>query len=284
MCVRYLRHTLESGGREGQIIDSKAPAASATLAILRLMSRFQRPIGARLIVDELGLPRSTVYQLLKILVDEGFLVRLDGTHRYALGIASFEIGAAFSYHQPLTRQGRQVLNEIVRHTGYSAHTCVLHGRDVLYIDEVRDPSQPPLVTEVGVRLPSHLTASGRSILAELPRSQVRALYPDRNAFTTRHGTGPAGPAALARTLDRVRKLGFGFVDDDVTPGMSSVASIVRDPYGHPIASIALTFATSEVDRAEDASEEAGLDRRRRLASLTAQGALELEERLYGRRR
>ena len=50
---------------------------------------------------------------------------------------------------------------------------------MLYVIEERAPGRPPLVTEVGVRLPAHLTASGRAILAALPTAQVRALYPDR---------------------------------------------------------------------------------------------------------
>ena len=41
--------------------------------------------------------------------------------------------------------------------------AVLHGRDVLYVVEERAPGRPPLVTDVGVRLPAHLTASGRAI-------------------------------------------------------------------------------------------------------------------------
>lgn len=263
--------------------DSKAPAATATLAILRELSRIQRPVSAGALIAELGLPRSTVYQLLKILVDEGFIVRLDGTHRYALGIAAFELGAAFSYHQPLTRLGRPLLAQLVEQTGYSAHLCVLHGRDVLYIVEARHPSQAPLITDVGVRIPSHLTASGRAILAALPPNQVRALYPDRDAFTTRHGTGPIGPSALARVLQTVRARGYGYVDDDVTPGMSSVASVVRDPQGHPIASVALTFATTEADRPDDSSPEAGLRRRAQLAGFAAERAHDLEERVHGHR-
>ena len=54
--------------------------------------------------------------------------------------------------------------------GQSAHLAVLHGRDVLYVLEERAPGRPPLVTDVGVRLPAHLTASGRAILAALPAS------------------------------------------------------------------------------------------------------------------
>ncbi|HEU4807284.1 MAG TPA: IclR family transcriptional regulator [Homoserinimonas sp.] len=263
--------------------DSKAPAATATLAILRFMSRKQRPVNAGMIIEELGLPRSTVYQLLQILVREGFLVRLEEHHRYALSLAAFEVGAAFSYQQPLARLGKYSLDRLVQKTRLSAHLCVLHGNDVLYVVEARDPSQAPLVTDVGVRLPSHLTASGRAILARLPPRQVRALYPDRASFNTRHGTGPNGPAALNRMLDRVRTLGFGFVDDDVTVGMSSVASVITDPGGHPIASIALTFATTEVDKPGDASPEVGLERRRRLARATGECAHDIQQRLLGKR-
>lgn len=263
--------------------DSKAPAATATLAILRFMSRKQRPVSAGMIIDELGLPRSTVYQLLQILVREGFLVRLEEHHRYALSLAAFEVGAAFSYQQPLARLGKYSLDRLVQKTGLSAHLCVLHGNDVLYVVEARDPSQAPLITDVGVRLPSHLTASGRAILARLPRSQVRALYPDRASFNTRHGTGPNGPAALHRTLERVRALGFGFVDDDVTVGMSSVASVIVDPGGHPIASIALTFATSQVDKPDDESPETGIERRRELARATEECAHDIQLRLLGKR-
>jgi DNA-binding IclR family transcriptional regulator len=236
-----------------------------------------------MIIQELGLPRSTVYQLLQILVREGFLVRLEEHHRYALSLAAFEVGAAFAYQQPLARLGKYPLDRLVQKTGLSAHLCVLHGNDVLYVVEARDPSQAPLVTDVGVRLPSHLTASGRAILAQLPKRQVRALYPDRASFITRNGTGPNGPAALGRMLDRVRALGFGFVDDDVTVGMSSVASVISDPAGHPIASIALTFATTEVDKPGDHSPVDGLERRRILARATEECAHEIQERLLGKR-
>ncbi|MEO5778730.1 MAG: IclR family transcriptional regulator C-terminal domain-containing protein, partial [Arthrobacter oryzae] len=60
---------------------------------------------------------------------------------------------------------------------------------------------------VGVRLPSHLTASGRAILAALPKSQVRALYPNTAAFTARHETEPPimKYSVLSSHLDRVRQ-------------------------------------------------------------------------------
>ena len=61
---------------------------------------------------------------------------------------------------------------------------------ILDVIEERVPGRPSLVTDVGVRLPATLTASGLALLAALPAPQVRALYPDASAFVQRHGTGP----------------------------------------------------------------------------------------------
>ena len=82
---------------------------------------------------------------------------------------------------------------------------VLQGSDVLYVIEERAPGRPPLVTDVGVRLPAHLTASGRAILAGLPPAQVRALYPGRAAIRDPHRSqGPASPTELRRLLVSTR--------------------------------------------------------------------------------
>jgi DNA-binding IclR family transcriptional regulator len=99
------------------------------------------------------------------------------------------------------------------------------------------------VTDVGVRLPAHLTASGRAILAALPPAQVLALYPDRSAFVDRHGKGSASLSALRTLLAETRQRGYAVEDGEVTPGFASVAAPVLDPNGHPVAGLAVTFPT-----------------------------------------
>ena len=86
---------------------------------------------------------------------------------------------------------------------------------------------------MGVRLPAHLTATGRAVLAALPAAQVRALYPDRESFTLRHGTGPATPSALRAVLTETRQRGHATEDGEVTPGFASVAAAVLDHTGLP---------------------------------------------------
>ncbi|HEY8621120.1 MAG TPA: IclR family transcriptional regulator [Dermatophilaceae bacterium] len=225
---------------------ANAPAASQALTVLRLLARHTEPVPASAIARDLGLPRSSVYHLLAVLRDQGFVVHLPEERRYGLGVAAFELGSAYTRQAPLQRMARQSLVRLVDVTQHSAHLAVLHGRDVLYVIEERAPGRPPLVTDVGVRLPSQLTASGLAMLASLPPQQVRALFPSRDAFVQRHGLGPTTLPGLRALLSRVRQDGFAVEDGTVTPEFASVAAPVLDHVGHPVAGIAVTYPAVEV--------------------------------------
>lgn len=220
---------------------SQVPAATRALRVLRFLATQADPVPLDRVMRACDLPRSTAYHLLNTMIDEGFVVHLAEEHRYGLGVAAFEVGSGFTRQEPLARLARRPLAELVDRTGHGAHLAVLHGRDVLYVVEERAPGRPPLVTDVGVRLPAHLTASGRAILAMLPASQVRALYPDRNAFVDRHGHGPTSLSALRAILTDTRQRGHADEDGEVTPGLQSVAAAVLDHNAHPVAGVAVTF-------------------------------------------
>ncbi|TFC30363.1 IclR family transcriptional regulator [Cryobacterium sp. TMT2-18-3] len=225
---------------------SKVPAAQSTLRILSHLATQRGPVPASQIATALGLPRSSVYDLLAVLADQGFVVHLPEEQRYGLGLAAFELSSGFSRQQPLSRLGRPLVAALVDRLGESAHLVVLHGRDVIYLVEERAPRRPSLVTDVGVRLPSHLTASGRALLAALPAAQLRALYPNAAAFVTRHGRGPRTRAELRTLLEQVRRDGYALEDGEITEGMASVAVAVRDHAGWPAAGIAVTFPRERI--------------------------------------
>ena len=136
------------------------------------------------------------------MIEQGFVTHIAEERRYCLGVAAFEVGIGYARQAPLQRIAHRPLAALVDRIGQSAHLAVPHGRDVLYVLEERAPGRAPLVTDVGVRLPAHLTASGRAILAAMPESQVRALYPDRSAFVDRHGRGPQ---SLQRAAQRAQR-------------------------------------------------------------------------------
>ena len=237
---------------------SNVPAATRALRVLRYLASQPDPVSLDRLASAVGLPRSTAYHLMAAMEAEGFVTHLADEHRYGLGVAAFEVGSGYSRQAPLQRIARRPLAVLVDTLGQSAHLAVLHGRDVLYVVEERAPGRPPLVTDVGVRLPAHLTASGRAVLAALPANQVRALYPDRAAFVTRHDSGPSSPSALRALLVETRQRGHAMEDGEVTPGFASVAAAVLDHNGHPVAGVAVTYPS---DEQPDLTELAGHVRR-----------------------
>lgn len=224
---------------------SNVPAAAACIAVLKLLAQRAEPLPAAAIARELDLPRSTVYHLLALLRDEGFVVHLAAERRYALGLAAFDLGSAYNRQAPLQRLARPFLARLVDRVGFTGHLGVLHGRDVLYLIEERAPGRPILVTDVEVRLPAHLTASGLSMLAALPPQQLRALYPTRESLIERHGGGPTTMAALRRVLAGVRRDGYAAETGLVTADAASIAGAVRDQHGYPLAAVAITFPIAD---------------------------------------
>lgn len=224
---------------------SQVPAATRTLRVLRYLATQADPVPVEAVARACALPRSTAYHLLNAMIAEGFVVHLPEEHRYGLGVAAFEVGSGYTRQEPLARLARRPLARLVDETGHSAHLAVLHGRDVLYVVEERAPGRPPLVTDVGVRLPAHLTASGRAVLAAIPVRQVLAIYPDRSAFVDRTGIGPTSLSALRSELADTRARGHAVENGEVTPGLASVAAAVLDHNDFPVAGVAVTFPADE---------------------------------------
>ena len=241
--------------------------------MLAFLATRRGPVAASAIAAALTLPRSTVYRLLGVMVDRGFVVHLAEQRLYGLGVVAYELSSGFARQQPLARLGAPVLAGLVDRAGESGHLAVLHGSDVVYIVEERAPRRPTLVTDVGVRLPALATATGRAILAALPDVQRRAIFPGRASFAGVPEGSPRTPAELAVVVRETRERRYAWEDGSVTAGLASVAVAVRDHTGWPVAAIAVTFP-GERDAAE----------RNRLAALVARDAAELERRIGGARR
>lgn len=214
------------------------------LRILSYLATQANPVPAAQIARAIAAPRSSTFRLLRGMQTLGYVTHLPELKTYSLGIAALEIGQAFGIQVPLARFGRPVLERLVVALGESAHLAVLHGHETLYIHEQRARARAPLVTAKDVRLPTHLTASGRMILANLGHDQLKALFPPNYAFIQRTGKGPRTHAEFLHQLDVVRRQGFARELGEVTDGFTSIAKPVRDRSGRVVAAIAVTHAYS----------------------------------------
>lgn len=249
----------------------QVPAATRALAVLTHLAAAPGPLPAGAIARALGLPRSSTYHLLDAMRESGFVVHIAEEERWGLGVAAFEVGAAYVRHDPLERFARPILQNLVRAaapTAVVAYLGVLHATETLYLVKA-ESRHLPIVTEVGVRLPAALTASGRAMLAALPLDQVRADFSTQRAWVDRTGRGPSNWTALRTMLADEREQGWSAEDGFITEGFASVAAPVRNHLHRPIAAIGVTFISAEVDDG----------RRRELAAQTMRAAQQLSRRV-----
>lgn len=226
----------------------QVPAAERTIAVLRHLAGQPRPVTAASIAQALDLPRSSTYHLLTTLEAARFVTHLPEERRWALGVGAFELGQAYLRDKPLERLARPLLHRLAHDTRISAHLAILDGRDVVYLVTERPQQTVPLVVDVGVRLPAHLTASGRALLAEQSSAQVHALFPDRASLATRTSVGgPTSPSALRTILASVRRDGVGREDGEIDPRLASVAVAAHDHAGRGVAAVTLTFPSADHD-------------------------------------
>lgn len=225
-------------------MSSTSPAVGRALDVLLYLAGKSGPVSGAAVARDLKIPRSSTYHLLDVLVERGFIVHFPDERTYGLGMAAFEIGSAYLRHEPLEMLARPVLRRLVAQVGETAHLGVLHGAESLYLlKEQPAVARIPvtLVTDVGVRLPAHLTANGRSILAHLPAAQVRALFPSSRGFVDRTGQGPATLPELRRVLAKERQQRWAEELGFVTEGLQSVAACAFDHSGRPTAAISVTW-------------------------------------------
>ncbi|MFC2284736.1 MAG: IclR family transcriptional regulator [Corynebacterium matruchotii] len=242
---------------------SKVPAATHTLAILRLLMTTDAPISAARIATQLRLPRSTTYQLLKVMVDAGFVMHLKSHRTYGLGAAAYSLAQAYSTQQPLVRASTRHAQALAKLAGGSAHVSRLSsGMEVLYVLEERSMAAVSLITDVGVRLAAERTASGRVMLAALPDAELKARVDAA-------GLGRQWQK-IHTMVQQVRLRGWAEETEEVSVGQSSIAAAVLDHTGRPAAALAVTF-----------TPEVGVDKHAELVAETCRRAQQVHTTLFG---
>lgn len=242
---------------------SKVPAATHTLAILRLLMTTDAPISAARIATQLRLPRSTTYQLLKVMVDAGFVMHLKSHRTYGLGAAAYSLAQAYSTQQPLVRASTRHAQALAKLAGGSAHVSRLSsGMEVLYVLEERSTAAVSLITDVGVRLAAERTASGRAMLAALPDAELKARVDAA-------GLGRQWQK-IHTMVQQVRSWGWAEETEEVSVGQSSIAAAVLDHTGRPAAALAVTFTPG-----------VGVDKHAELVAETCRRAQQVHTTLFG---
>ncbi|MGW1026962.1 IclR family transcriptional regulator [Streptomyces sp. NPDC002577] len=179
-------------------------SAARTVELLELLAaRADRPARLQELAEELCVPRSSMYALLQTLISRGW-VRTDITGSlYGIGIHALLTGTTYLDSDPRVRLVRPYLDEASEALGETIHMGRLDGADVAYLATRESHEYLRTISRVGRRLPAHMGALGKALLAERPDTELPDGPYERatpNTLTDR--------ASLAADLAAVRERGY----------------------------------------------------------------------------
>ncbi len=211
-------------------------SAARTVELLELLaSRGDRPARLQELADELEVPRSSMYALLQTLISRGW-VRTDATGSlYGIGIHALLTGTSYLDSDPRVRLVRPYLDEASQALGETIHLARLDGRDVAYLATRESHEYLRTISRVGRRLPAHVGALGKALLAErpdgdLPEGPYRALTPNTRTSREALAADLAEVRARGWSIDREEGVlgivGFGFALRYDTPAQDAISCSV----------------------------------------------------------
>lgn len=206
------------------------------LTVLEALSEPGGPWTVAALVRATGLARGAVVRCLHTLQMQGYAERQGAT--YALSARVLRLANGFAGRGSLPALAQPALEQLATQTGCSCSLGMRDGDEVVYVGRVARERLMALDLAVGSRLPLWCTSMGRVLLAALPPVQREMLVPSDPLPATTARALPTRAAVLA-CVAQVAQEGMALVDQELEPGLISMAVPVRDGTGAVVAALNL---------------------------------------------
>lgn len=258
---------------------SLAPAVTRAAAILDVLAESPAvPTGPSELARRLGLPKSSIANILNALADAG-LLRRSGSG-FSLGRKLAELGGAYLAAIDLVQEFYDASRELPSASDETVQLAVLDGLEMTYLARHDGRQQVRLTSGIGRRLPATVTATGKAALATLDDGELdrRLAGVTELPRLTRHSMTSVD--ALRADIGRVRGRGYAVDDEETIEGVMclGVAIPARRPGEGPYAASATLLKA----RATDERVHALIDDLRLLAGRLAD-PMRLADRSDGHR-
>jgi IclR family transcriptional regulator, pca regulon regulatory protein len=217
-------------------------ALARGLDVLACFDANHRSMSLSEVANAAGLARPTARRLLLTLEELGFVRSEAGA--FAPTPKVLTLGMAYVGALGLWDIARPHMQRLVAQTGESSSMAQLEGSDIVYVARVSVPKLIALRVEIGTRFPAVQTSQGKVLLAALAPPQLEATL----SQPSRAGLPPyigLGADQLRDELLQIRARGWALADEELAPGVRSVAVPVRDATGAVRAAMNVTVHAAE---------------------------------------
>lgn len=223
------------------------------LAVLSSFTPDRPALGISELARMLALTRSTTHRYVATLASLGYLSQDEATRKYRLGPRVLDLGFSVLGSLELREIAAPHLRRLTDTTGHTSNLAIRDDTDVILIDRVRGrPSRYhhlEFTLHLGSRLPSYCSATGKTLLAFLPRPDLDRLL-DRIDLIQRGPRTLTDKAALLAELEQVRRTGIAVNDEELDVALRSIAAPVRSRTGQVVAAVNVSIPWSPVAMSE----------------------------------
>jgi DNA-binding IclR family transcriptional regulator len=220
-------------------VDTEGRTVKTTETAFTIIEGLEELDGARVteLADHLGLAASTVHSHLATLYEMGYVVK-EGD-RYLIGSRFLKLGETAKERKEAYELARPKVKALAEETEERCQFIVEeHGRGV-YLH--RETGNRAVWTDSGLgkRVSLHSTASGKSVLANLPEERVDAIL-DRWGLPAQTDNTITDRTELFEELDVIRERGYAVNKEESTDGLRAVGVPVMDGSGDLLGALSVS--------------------------------------------
>lgn len=159
------------------IVSRRTRGLDRAFEILEFLRRKRQPMRPNEIASSIGAPRSSIYELVNLLLRHGMLDYEGGDGRVFLGRKLYFLGTAYAEQFDLMRECDRMLVRLAEETRETAQMCLLEG-DKYTVAMMREGLRPFRISaNVGELVSIPWTASGRLLVAHLSDQEILGYIP-----------------------------------------------------------------------------------------------------------
>lgn len=196
--------------------------AANVLELVEFFAQRGEPATLAEIADDLRWPRSSTFNLVGTLVEDGYLYEPQQRGRYFPSPKWAALGRTLADADPLPTRLRDLVDAVCTETGETAAIGGVSGLSVvfLYVRESRQPIR--YFAEVGTTVPIHASSAGRAILAQMEPKEREAIY-RKLKFERWSDTTPTSAEDVEDQLRRAESRGWHQSDSEFIADLAGVS-------------------------------------------------------------
>ncbi|RMI07924.1 IclR family transcriptional regulator (plasmid) [Sinorhizobium meliloti] len=254
--MRSILKDRNRSGKEGAVaeaedtINRRARGLDRAFEILDFLRLQRQPLRPNEIAQGIGAPRSSVYELVNLLVRQGIIEYRGDDGRVFLGRKLYFLGAAYAEQFDLMRESEHLLARIAEETRETAQMCQLEGNKyaVVLMNEGSRPFR--ISTNIGEPVAIPWTASGRLLVDHMSDEKILAFIPQED-FVLPDGTR-LEPSEFIAQVRNAKKEGYFTFNSIVDSFTHCFAVPVYDAEAICIATLCLVAPKEDGLRNRDA--------------------------------